>query len=316
MNKLITAAFCLLCAINLEAQQLPLFTQYREAQGAINPASINYDFFTDRHKTSFGMSLRRQWTEITNAPTTQILRGEHYMADRSGVSLLVGGHIMNDQTGPTGFTGVYGRFATVFTSDASYNGLSIGLSAGAVQYRIKTSEIKLHDPNDIRALTDRMQMYPDIGAGIFYYQRMDGIADEDYFYAGASVPQLMGLDIEFPTDDNKKFSTKRVQHFFGNVGLYHYTGDNSFIEPSIYVKYTPNAPLNIDLNVRYQMLSSLWLGVGTSLKGKIHAETGVILGKGMGMSSNFKIGYGFDYSFQSYGPYVGTTHEFNLSVSF
>ena len=315
MNKLILAVICLLSAVILQAQQIPLFTQYREVQGAINPASINYDFFTDRHKTSFGMSIRRQWTDISNAPTTQILRGEHFMADRSGVAMLMGGYLMNDQTGPTGFTGLYGRFATVFTSDAEYSGLSIGLSAGAVQYRVKTSEIKLHDPNDIRALTDRQQLYPDIGAGIFYYQRMDGLFDEDYFYTGFSVPQLMGLDIEFP-DADSKFSTKRVQHFFGNVGWYHFVGDNSFIEPSAYVKYAPNVPLNIDLNVRYQMASSLWLGVGTSLKGKIHAETGVILGKSMGMSSNFKIGYGFDYSFQSYGPYVGTTHEFNLSVSF
>ena len=315
MNKFFTAACCLLCAFSLKAQQIPLFTQYREAQGVLNPASINYDFFTDRHTTSFGVSLRRQWTEITNAPTTQILRGEHFMADRDGVCLLTGGYLMNDQTGPTGFTGVYGRFATVFTSDATYSGLSIGLSAGAVQYRIKTSEIKLHDPNDIRALTDRMQVYPDIGAGIFYYQRMDGLSDDDYFYAGASVPQLMGLDIEFPTATDK-FSTKRIQHFFGNVGWYHYVGQTSFIEPSIWVKYAPQVPLNIDLNVRYQMASSMWVGVGTSLKGKIHAETGVILGKSMGMNSNFKIGYGFDYSFQSYGPYVGTTHEFNLSFSF
>jgi type IX secretion system PorP/SprF family membrane protein len=315
MNKFFTAVICLLGAFSLKAQQIPLFTQYREAQGVLNPASINYDFFTDRHKTSFGVSMRRQWTEITNAPTTQILRGEHFMADRDGVCPLFGGYLMNDQTGPTGFTGVYGRFATVFTSDAEYSGLSIGLSAGAVQYRVKTSELRLHDPSDIRALTDRMQIYPDIGAGIFYYQRMDGLFDDDYFYAGASVPQLMGLDIEFPTDD-KKFSTRRVQHFFGNMGWYHYVGQSSFIEPSIWVKYAPQVPLNIDLNVRYQMASSMWVGVGTSLKGKIHAETGVILGKSMGMGTNFKIGYGFDYSFQSYGPYVGTTHEFNLSFSF
>jgi type IX secretion system PorP/SprF family membrane protein len=315
MNKFFMAVFCLLCAFQLKAQQIPLFTQYREAQGVLNPASINYDFFTDRHKTSFGVSMRRQWTEITNAPTTQILRGEHFMADRDGVCPLFGGYLMNDQTGPTGFTGVYGRFATVFTSDAEYSGLSIGLSAGAVQYRVKTSELRLHDPSDIRALTDRMQIYPDIGAGIFYYQRMDGLFDDDYFYAGASVPQLMGLDIDFPTDGSK-FSTRRVQHFFGNVGWYHYVGQSSFIEPSIWVKYAPQVPLNIDLNVRYQLASSMWVGVGTSLKGKIHAETGVILGKSMGMGTNFKIGYGFDYSFQSYGPYVGTTHEFNLSFSF
>lgn len=315
MNRLLTAIISFSIALSVKAQQIPLFTQYREMQGVLNPAAINYDYLTDKHTSSFGASFRRQWSDINNAPTTQVLRGEHFMNRLSGVGLLVGGHLMNDQTGPTGFTGVYGRLATVFSSDLEYSGLSIGLSVGAVQYRVKTSEIKLRDPNDIRALTDRTQMYPDLGMGIFYYQRMDGLFDDDYFYAGLSVPQLMGLDLQFPTDGGS-FSTKRVQHYFANIGWYHYMGESSFIEPSASIRYLPNAPINIDINARYQMGSSFWIGVGTSLQGKLHAETGFILGKGLGVSSNLKVGYGFDYSFQSYGPYAGTTHEVNLSYSF
>lgn len=315
MNRFFAAAFCLCLVSVVNAQQIPLFTQYRETQGVLNPASINYDFFTNGHTTSIGTSIRRQWVDINNAPATQVLRGEHYMADRGNVGLLMGGYLMNDQTGPTGFTGLYGRFATVFTSDAEYSGLSIGLSAGAVQYRVKTSELKLRDPNDIRALTDRMQVYPDLGMGIFYYQRMDGLFDNDYFYAGVSVPQVMGLDLQFQTDGGK-ISTKRIQHYFANIGWYHFIGESSFIEPSASIKYTPSAPLNIDLNARYQMGANFWVGVGTSLQGKIHAETGVIIGRNLGSNNNFKVGYGFDHSFQSYGPYVGTTHEVNLSFSF
>lgn len=315
MNRIFATVFCLCVTFSVKAQQIPLFTQYRETQGVLNPAAINYDYFTNRHTTSFGTSIRRQWGDINNAPTTQILRGEHFMTNLSNVGLLVGGHLMNDQTGPTGFTGLYGRFSAVFSSDLEYSGLSIGLSAGAVQYRVKTSDLKLRDPNDIRAQTDRMQVYPDLSMGVFYYQRMDGLFDDDYFYAGVSVPQVMGLDLQFPTDGGD-FTTKRIQHYFANVGWYHFMGESSFIEPSASIKYAPNVPLNIDLNARYQMSSSFWIGVGTSLRGKIHAETGVLLGKGLGLNNNFKIGYGFDYSFQSYGPYVGTTHEVNLSYSF
>lgn len=315
MNRLLATIISLCVAISVKAQQIPLFTQYRESQGVLNPAAINYDYFTNKHTTSLGISFRRQWADINSAPTTQILRGEHFINNLSNVGLLVGGHLMNDQTGPTGFTGLYGRFSAVFSSDLDYNGLSIGLSAGAVQYRIKTSEVKLRDPNDIRALTDRMQVYPDLGMGIFYYQRMDGFFDDDYFYAGVSVPQVMGLALEFPTDDGK-ISTKRVQHYFANIGWYHFIGESSFIEPSASIRYLPNAPINIDLNARYQMGSSFWIGAGTSIQGKIHAETGFILGKSMGLSNNFKVGYGFDYSFQSYGPYAGTTHEVNISYSF
>jgi type IX secretion system PorP/SprF family membrane protein len=316
MNKFLTVVLILTLSTVAYTQQIPLFTQYREAQGVINPASINYDFITDQHKTSFGVSIRRQWSDITGSPTTQILRGEHYMADRTGVTILAGGYLMNDQTGPTGFTGFYGRFATVFTQDPEYSGLSIGLAAGGVQYRVKTSGLKLLDPTDIRAMTDRMQIYPDLGIGAYYYQRMEGAFDGDYFYGGLSVPQLMGLDIQFPKDDNGQFGIRRIQHYFGNIGWYHYITDNSFIEPSAWVKYTPGAPINIDLNARYQMGSNFWLGIGTSLKGNLHAEMGFILGKSMGLDKNFKFGYGYDYSFQSFGPYIGTTHELNLSYSF
>ncbi|NJN34733.1 MAG: PorP/SprF family type IX secretion system membrane protein [Saprospiraceae bacterium] len=299
----------------LKAQQIPLFTQYREMQGVINPATINYDFFTDGYKTSFGATIRQQWSDITGSPATQILRGEHFMADRTGFAPLFGGYVIRDQTGPTGFTGVYGRFGGVFTADPEFSGLSIALVGGAVQYRVNTSQLKLRDPNDIRAQEDRTQIYPDLGAGIYYYQRMDGVFDQDYFYAGLSVPQMFGLDLTFPTDDSRQFRTKRVQHFYANVGWYHFLTENSFIEPTAWVKYTAGVPLSIDLNVRYQM-PNFWVGLGTSLQGNLHGETGLIIGKSLGLERNFKIGYGFDYSFQSYGPYVGATHEVNLSFAF
>lgn len=311
MNKIFTALFSLSFVIFSYAQQIPLFTQYREAHGIINPASINQDFFTNHNTKSFGLSFRQQWVELKNPPTTQILRGEYFAADHQGVALLTGGYLMNDQTGPTGFTGLYGRIGGVITSDADYSGLSIALSAGAVQYRVKTSELKLRDPNDIQATQDRMQIYPDVGMGIFYYQKLGGAFDDDYLYGGLSVPQVLGLDLNFP-NGNGTFSTKRIQHYYANVGWYHFMGESSMFEPSAWIRYVPGVPLSIDINARYQMGANFWLGVGTSLSGNIHLETGIKLGT----ESAFKIGYGFDYSTQAYGAYVGGTHEINLSVSF
>ena len=53
MNRIFTTlAFLSLVLASAQAQQMPLFTQYREMQGVINPAAINYGFFTDRHKGS------------------------------------------------------------------------------------------------------------------------------------------------------------------------------------------------------------------------------------------------------------------------
>ena len=318
MNRILMAFSCACLILTAtHAQQMPLFTQYREMQGVINPAAINYGFFTDQHKGSVGVSFRRQWVNIQGPPTTQILRGEYFAADHTGVTILAGGYLMNDQTGPTGFTGLYGRIAGVITPDAEYSGLSIGLAFGGVQYRIKTSELKVHDLDDIRASQDRTQFYPDLSIGAFWYQRLDGLADDDYVYAGASIPQIMGLDLTVPTGiDAKEVRLQRVQHYYAQVGWYHFFGEGTFIEPSVWVRYLPNVPVSIDMNVRYQAANNLWIGAGGSLQGTIHAEAGVILGKNMGFDTNIKFGYGFDYSTRTYGPFVGTSHEVNLSFAF
>ena len=54
----------------------------------------------------------------------------------------------------------------------------------------------------------------------FWYQRLDGLADDDYVYAGASIPQIMGLDLTVPTGiDSKEVRLQRVQHYYAQVGL-------------------------------------------------------------------------------------------------
>lgn len=299
----------------IHAQQIPLFTQYREMQGILNPAAIPHGFLTNQNKGAIGISNRRQWLDMPNPPTTQILRGEYFAADRTGVALLAGGYLMNDQTGPTGFTGLYGRIAGVITSDAEIGGLSFGLALGGVQYRLKTSLLKLKDPDDIRATEDRTKMYPDLSIGAFWYQKVGEFSSDDYVYAGLSVPQMMGLDLSI-VDVSKTLQYKRVQHYYASAGWYHYFSDGTFIEPSVWVKYVKNTPVNVDINLRYQAANTFWVGAGSSVSGNIHAELGVILGKNIGFDSNFRVGYGFDYSTQSYGSFTGTTHEINISYAF
>jgi type IX secretion system PorP/SprF family membrane protein len=313
-NGVFIALLTCFFVLKMQAQQIPLFTQYREMHGILNPAAVPYGFLTNQNKTSFGVLNRRQWLNMPNPPTTQILRGEHFAADRTGVAMLAGGYLINDQTGPTGFTGLYGRIAGVITNDADVGGVSFGLSVGAVQYRLKTTELKLRDDGDIRAIDDRSTVYPDLSIGAFWYQKFPDISD-DYVYAGVSVPQMMGLDLNV-TDVDKTLHYQRVRHYYASAGWYHFFDEGSFIEPSVWVKYVKNVPLNVDFNLRYQAANTFWVGAGSSLMGNIHAELGFILGKNVGFDSNFRVGYGFDYSSQTYGSFVGTTHEVNLSYSF
>ncbi len=316
MKRILLLLCFLLLGEWLAAQHLPLFTQYREQAGIINPAAVNGDYFIYENNVAFGGSYRKQWVGLDAAPTTQTLHGQYMYAERGSFSWIAGGYLINDQTGPTGFTGAYGRIAGIITDDPYYGGLSFGLSFGAVQYRVNTQEIRLRELNDILTADNQAEFFPDFGLGAYFYRQLDGgFLDGNHVYAGVSVPQVFGLNLQFK-DDTGDFSIERVQHYYGLLGMYAYLEDDSFLEPSVWIKYTPNAPVNVDFNLRYQMQSDFWLGTGLSTAGNFHLELGYVITDFISDDSNFKIGYGFDYSFSSFGPDVGSTHEINLSYSF
>lgn len=297
--------------ITLSAQQLSLFTQYRENASVINPAALESDFLAFGQNLTFGASYRAQWVGLNNAPTTQTVRFSYLNKELTGVSFMAGGHLINDVTGPTGFTGFYGKIGGIVTQDPEYSGFVVGLSVGAVQYRVKANELFLREDNDIIGTQNQSQMYPDVGVGVYFYQTT---GNSDYFYTGLSVPQVAGLDLTFK-NDNGEFYTTRVRHFYGLLGFYKFFDNDSFLEPSLWVKYAPNVPVNVDLNLRYQLPGSLWIGTGISSAKTFHLDTGVMLG-GNSFDNIIRIGYGFDYSFSSFGPTAGSTHELNISFGF
>ena len=217
MNRLFIAAFALflLCSTAVTAQQLPIFTQYREHSGFINPASINSDYFLSRgaYNVSLGTSYRRHWVRREQAPQTILVRGEHLMVPKyGGVGLLYGGNVVHDQTGPISFSGIYGRLGGMLRTGGYYSndGFNLALSFGVVQYRMKATEVKLIDPNDPLGMQDQVRVIPDVGAGIFYHKEL---GNEDIIYGGISVPQLFALDLTSRNADDE-FSVTRVRHYY------------------------------------------------------------------------------------------------------
>ncbi len=299
------------------AQQLPLFTQYRDNLGVINPAAPSSDFLIYNLTTAAGASYRKQWTGIDNAPETQVLRYEHIDAySGNAFSPMYGASAIRDVTGPLGMTGIYGKFGAAFSDDAEEGGFSAAFSGGLVSYHLDTDKIKVRDADDFLAAGRRTQLYPDIGMGVFCWKKISvpGFFDDDMLSGGLSVPQLMGLNLRFRNDD-QTFSVRRIQHYYGQFSWLHSIEDREkFIQTSLWLKYVPNTPVNVDLNLRYQLIQALWIGLGASSGGNFHAETGFNFDSGM--DGLLRLGYGFDYSFSRIGPFAGSTHEFSVSYSF
>ena len=297
----------------LYCQQLPLFTQYREYHGIINPAAIGNDYFSYYHGLQFGVSHRTQWVGFEGSPLTSMFKGSYILDDFGGIALLVGGHLLHDQTGPTGTTGAYGRLAGIFPfhRDPAEGGLVVGLTGGMSQFRIRTSTIELVDPNDNLTKANQKKVHPDVGAGIFFYNR---VGRDDNFYAGVSVPQVFGLELTF-TDETGNYSVKRVPHFYGLVGYYKYFGEASFFEPSIWARFVDGAPFQVDVNIRVEYERIVWGGVGISNNGNFHIEAGFIINEEILDGQHIKIGLGYDQSFTDFGPFAGPTYEMNVSYT-
>jgi len=293
----------------MQAQQLPVFTQYQANRSYINPAAINMDAIEHNRNLFAGVSYRKQWDGLETGPTTQILHGSFRSDNNHSVNLLAGGYLINDSADKVGFTGLYGRIGGLVTKNPERYGFSAGLTFGGVQYRLDLSGTDLLDP---LAATNQNQINMDVGLGLFAYSL---VGNYNYIYGGLSIPQTLGLDLSYRTT-NSIFSAKRIQHYYGLLGYYMpLNRTNHFIEGSAWFKYIPNVPFNMDFNFRYN-LEYLWLGVGYGTSGTVHAEFGVNVGYITDVDSNIQIGYGFDLiTGNNIGGNFGSTHEINFTIT-
>lgn len=307
---------CTVSVSVLYGQQTPLFTLYRDAWAILNPAAMSNNYLLNDRTMSLCATGRFQWWNHPGAPVSQTVQYEWVDEDHNSVW---GGQLLNDQTGKIGQTGLYGRYAyRIKTGRRTVKSWVIGLQAGAVQYRAKWSQVEFPDPSTAPQ-TDDWTIRPDIGVGVFYHY-------SDRWYAGVSAPQTFGINTRF-RDERGVFDIRRQPHVYAVGGWYWNApwlgNETSFIEPSIWIKYTRNAPLNLDLNARCQISELLWFGTGTSLglgqqlAATLHTEVGLFLGEQVQLlNSQFKVGFGFDLPLtQGVFGVFGPSGELNVSYA-
>ena len=310
MKSLITS-FILICFLSNDvfSQQLPLFNMYRDHWNVINPAALSNNYLVNERTKTFGVSYRNQWLGVPESPQTQIINAE-IVSDR--LNSTFGGRIINDQTGKIGQTGIYANYAyRLNLGKRSDQSLSIGLNAGVVQYSARLSEVEFFDKEE-QSLQDDNLIYPDFGFGMFYHF-------SDKYYAGLSIPQMFGLNTQFKSLTGD-YSVERVQHLYfvagGNFQVTWFGNETSFIEPSIWFKFVPDSPTNVDVNARYQISELVWVGTGAGfgfgeqLGSTLHLESGVVLGEQINLTGGqLKVGLAFDMPLTGFGTFFGKSIE-------
>ena len=155
--------YFLVIGLSARAQQLPQYSQYMLNQMAINPAVAGKDEFAEVRSNS-----RLQWVGITDAPRTYILTLQGPIQDKN---MGLGMNLYTDIVGPTRRTGLTFSYAYHLKLQKELF-LSMGLSAGILQWGIDGSKITLHDEGDLQLLTTYQTTYvPDFGAGFYLYKK-------------------------------------------------------------------------------------------------------------------------------------------------
>lgn len=275
------------------AQQLPQYTQYMLNEMAINPAVAGKEDYADVRSNN-----RYQWSGITDAPRTYMLTCHGPLKMKN---MGLGMHLYTDIVGPTRRTGL--NFAYAYhlkVKEDMY--VSMGLSAGILQWGIDGSKLILREEGDANLLTSyRTTIVPDFGTGAYFYKK-------NRFYFGISAPQIYQAPIKLYT--NSPDNSKIVTHLNVNGAYKFDLGDDFKIEPSFLLKWASPAPIKVDGGLRVIYQEQVWLGGAYRHNDAFTAMVGYMY------KDYLMFGYSYDFTTTNIRNYSTGTHEVMLGIRF
>lgn len=296
MNKFLkyTIVLCALLSANkiLLAQQDAQFTQYM-----FNPLVLNPAYAGSREGVSGNMLYRDQWAAFDGAPVTQTF-GIHSPLRNNKVGL--GFHIINDQIGPVGTTGINGSYA--YRLKMGKGKLALGLRAGVFNYRFDWNKIEYKDKTDVfAAVLPTRRFMPTFDFGTYYYTGK--------FYLGAAVSHIdQATYAKVATDGNYKI--KLASHIVVTSGYAWVINKKVTFKPSVVVKTLVNQIPTIDVNAAVLIDEKLWIGLGAR-----STNAAMIIAE-YNINKNFRFGYSYDISINELRSVNKGSHEVFLGFDF
>jgi type IX secretion system PorP/SprF family membrane protein len=301
----------LLLSSSVNAQQIEEFSILRENAVALNPAMVGIKGFLAGEAT-----FRKQFTQLNGAPYTAFLMMEGQVADKN---VGIAGSLIQDQVGPTGKTGLslsasyHLKLGKKYKYSATENGhynteadhmITFGLSFSLMQFRLNGSELVPNQQGDPQLYTSNAyKLTPDVAFGV-YYQWMN------HLYAGVSVPQLMGLNVNYTGRDGVS-AIKTVQHLnFLLGGKIEIVKHKFSIDPIAGFRWVDHAPYQGDIGARLTFLDGIWVG------GTYRSASTFVIDAGIEIKGIVRLCYAYDYHFASYSMDIGPTHEATLAFKF
>ena len=310
MTRLIYIIALCLAGLTLSGQQLPIFTQYAEYKGLIDPSFIPYEMYQEDFKVSTGAAYRDQWTQLPDRPKTAAIRYEGITNKKKGVNLIYGGYFLHDDIGIFETNEIKGRIASTITlrrGRYTKTLLTAGVNLGVGIYQVNLAHSPFIEEDPLLFRANSTQIAPDAGLGISLYNTFQ---NDDYLQIGFSIPQIINFN-QVHSSKTKDFDIRRVPHYYLSTSYYKLLKESNHIEFSAWVRKLNNIPINYDVVIRYKFDSRMWVGAGLNSSGIIHTEIG--LNFDVQDQNRVKIGYSFNPTFRAHGAVFGNIHELNFS---
>ncbi len=309
--RVLAAGILFAGCISLNAQQIPLFSQYSVNKFLVNPAVAG------GNKYSFvNMVVREQFHGFQNAPRTFALNGQTRLLNDSYImrrlqvrsnssrkstmaNIGLGANIFSDRNGIVSKTGLQLTYAYHLNFDNNFQ-MSMGISGAAFQYKLDDSNAYLVDPSDPVLLTNDKQFWvPDATIGIYL--------TDTRLYVGAAMSDLFGSSLKLAADplmDN--FRTARNYNFMAG---YRYALQSGFLlEPSVLARLNKYDKL-VDINAKLFYQDAYWIGLA------YRTDNTLITMAGLNVDI-FYFGYAYDASFGPVKTYTSGSHELIVGLRF
>jgi len=298
--------------IQINAQQLPVYSQYLYNKFLINPSVAGSDGYT-----SVNLTTRQQWIGYEGAPQTyslsaqtRFLKQNYIIRDnifnkkifkpKTTGRVGLGLNIFSDINGLVRRTGFSTSYSYHLWMDGSTQ-LSFGLAFNGYFYKIDQDQIVVEDPDD-------PWLYSDLRKGVFIPDFSFGASIVNRKYtAGFSVLELMEGFVKLGSEAYSELKIERTYYLFGN---YDFEIDaKTILQPSLLVKMSEQLMPQADIGLTWNYDNRFWIGAAFRTGSAIITNVGF-------RKDKFFIGYSFDFTLQAIQRSTYGSHEFVLALKF
>ncbi|MBY0432954.1 MAG: type IX secretion system membrane protein PorP/SprF [Cyclobacteriaceae bacterium] len=272
-------------ALQVTAQQDPIYAQYIN-----NPLAINPAFAGSNNMFNAGLQYRTQWAGIEANPVT-VNFNSHMSVYQNRVGLGV--QVIQDKIGDTKNT----EFSTVYAYKIKLNNasLSFGMQTGFIRYTNNPSALSIRDAGDA-AFTQVTETKFNTGAGL--------LLKSDRYIVGLSVPRLLPATVSQGGQTVELYK----QHYYLIGSYVMFVSEKLRFKPAMLLRGTSGSPFSADLNASFTMREFYTAGIFT----RNFKTYGLLM---QALVKNFRIGYVFELPGSPASSLNFTSHELTLGLS-